>query len=118
MGRGLFSFFLCAAKPERDITLVLESAVIESRLQHCLDITLREDQSRVRHPIAARVLGTIRRVVVSLANAAVDQARRQNPKTKCNTGSFQLRLRSACGGPERLQALISAKSPNILDSHN
>jgi predicted transposase YbfD/YdcC len=92
--------------------------VIESRLHHCLDITLREDQSRVRNPTAARVLGTIRRVVVSLANAAVDQARRQNPKTKCNTGSFQQRFRSACGGRERLQALIFAKSPNVLDLQN
>ena len=92
--------------------------VIESRLHHCLDITLREDQSRVRHPTAARVLGTIRRVVVSLANAAVDQARRKHPKTKCNTGSFQQRFRSARGGRERLQALISAKSPDILNLHN
>jgi hypothetical protein len=56
--------------------------VIESRIHHCLDITLREDQSRVRTPKAARALGTIRRVIVSLANAAVNRARRQNPKTK------------------------------------
>ena len=89
--------------------------VIESRLHHCLDITLREDQSRVRNPTAARVLGTIRRVVVSLANAAVDQARRKNPKTKFNTASFQKRFRSARGGRERLQALIFAKYPNVLD---
>ena len=89
--------------------------VIESRLHHCLDNTLREDQSRVRNPTAARVLGTIRRVVVSLANAAVDQARRKNPKTKCNTASFQKRFRSARGGRERLQALIFAKYPNVLD---
>ena len=89
--------------------------VIESRLHHCLDITLREDQSRVRNPTAARALGTMRRVVVSLANAAVDQARRKNPKTKCNTGSFQKRFRSARGGRERLHALIFAKHPNVLD---
>ena len=89
--------------------------VIESRLHHCLDITLREDQSRVRNPTAARVLGTIRRVVVSPANAAVDQARRKNPKTKFNTASFQKRFRSARGGRERLQALIFAKYPNVLD---
>ena len=89
--------------------------VIESRLHHCLDITLREDQSRVRTPGAARVLGTIRRVVVSLANAAVNRARKKNPKTKCNTGSFQKRFRSAHGGRERLHALIFAKSPNVLD---
>jgi len=89
--------------------------VIESRLHHCLDITLREDQSRVRTPTAARVLGTIRRVVVSLANAAVDRARQNNPKTKSNTGSFQKRFRSARGGRERLHALVFAKSPNVLD---
>ena len=34
--------------------------VIESRRHPCLDITLGEDQSRVRPPRAARVLGTIR----------------------------------------------------------
>lgn len=87
--------------------------VVESRLHHCLDITLREDQSRVRRPTAARVLGTIRRVVMSLANAAVDQARAINPKTKCNTRSFQNWFRSARGGRQRLHALISAKSPSI-----
>ena len=104
--------------------------VIESRLHHGLDITLREDQSRVRcqpvgrltgrrrTPKAARVLGTIRRVVVSLANAAVDHARQKNPKTKCNTGSFQKRFRSARGGSERLRALIFAKFPNVLDLQN
>lgn len=89
--------------------------VIESRLHHCLDITLREDQSRVRTARAARVLGTIRRVVVSLANAAVDLARQKNPKTKCNTGTFQKRFRSARGGRQRLHALIFAKSPDVLD---
>ena len=89
--------------------------VIESRLHHCLDITLGEDQSRVRTPTAARVLGTIRRVIVSLANVAVNQARKRNPKTKCNTRSFQKRFRSARGGRERLHALILAKSPNVVD---
>jgi len=89
--------------------------VVESRLHHCLDITLREDQSRVRTPGAARILGTIRRIVVSLANAAVNRARKKNPKTKCNTGSFQQQFRSARGGRERLHALISAKSPSLPD---
>jgi hypothetical protein len=89
--------------------------VVESRLHYCLDITLREDQSRVRTPGAARVLGTIRRVVVSLANAMVNRERKNNPKTKCNTSSFQKRFRSARGGRERLRALIFAKSPNVLD---
>lgn len=89
--------------------------VIESRLHHCLDMTLREDQSRVRTPGAARVLGTIRRVVVSLANAAVNRKRKKAPKTKCNTRSFQKRFRSARGGRERLRALLFAKYPDVLD---
>ena len=89
--------------------------VIESRLHPCLDITLREDQSRVRTPSAARALGTIRRVVVSLANAAVNKVRLNDPKTKFNTGSFQKGFRSARGGRERLHARILAKSPNPLD---
>ena len=92
--------------------------VVESRLHHCLDITLREDQSRLRTPGAARVLGTMRRVVVSLANAAVNRARQKNPKTKCNTRSFQKRFRSARGGRERLHALVFAKSPSLLDLHD
>ena len=88
--------------------------VVESRLHHSLDVTLREDQSRVRTPGAARILGTIRRVVLSLANAAVNRSREKNPKTKCNTNSFQKRFRSARGGRERLHALIFAKCPNPL----
>lgn len=89
--------------------------VVESRLHHCLDISMHEDQSRVRTPRAARVLGAIRRILLSLANAAVDRARRVNPKTKHNTRSFQQRFRSARGGRERLQALVFAKLPNLLD---
>jgi len=54
-------------------------------------------------------------VIVSLANAAVNRARKKNPKSKCNTGTFQSRFKSARGGRERLHALITAKSPNILD---
>jgi len=89
--------------------------VVESRLHHCLDISMHEDQSRVRTPKAARVLGTLRRGVLSLANAAVNQARTKNPKTKYNTKSFPQRFRSARGGRERLHALIFAKAPNVLD---
>lgn len=89
--------------------------VVESRLHHCLDITLREDTSRVRTPKAARILGAMRRVIVSLANAAVDRARQKNPKTKHNTHTFQSRFKSARGGRERLHALITAKFPNLLD---
>jgi len=89
--------------------------VIESRLHHCLDITMLEDLSRVRTPNSALVLGMLRRVVLSLSNAAVDQARKANPKSKFNTKGFQQRFRSARGGRERLQALIFAKNPAVVD---
>gem|GEM_PF-3406367 len=91
---------------------------MESRLHHCLDITLREDESRVRTPTAARILGTIRCIVRSFANAAVNRARKNNPKSKCNTGTFQSRFKSAHGGRERLHALIHAKLPSVLDLGN
>lgn len=89
--------------------------VIESRLHHCLDVTLQEDLSRVRSPKAARVLGMMRRVLLSLSNASVDRARKQNPKTKCNTKSFLQQFISARGGSERLHALVFAKNPAVLD---
>jgi hypothetical protein len=54
-------------------------------------------------------------VVLSLANAAVDKARKNHPKTKSNTKTFQQRFRFAPGGRERLQALVFAKSPNVSD---
>jgi hypothetical protein len=92
--------------------------VVESRLHHCLDITMQEDQSRVRTPKAARVLGTIRRVILSMANAAVDQERKKNPKSKYNTRTFQQRFRSARGGRERLHALIFARCPDVLNLQN
>lgn len=89
--------------------------VIESRLHHCLDITMQEDLSRVRTPNSALVLGMIRRVVLSLSNAAVDKARQANPKSKFNTKTFRQRFISARGGRERLHALIFAKNPAALD---
>ena len=88
---------------------------VESRLHHCLDITMHEDLSRVRTPNSALVLGMIRRVVLSLSNAAVDLERQNHPKTKFNTKKFQQRFRSARGGRERLHALIFAKNPTLLD---
>ena len=111
----LSSFTLQELQAQGMLALKRGYWVVESRLHHCLDISLQEDQSRVRTPRAARVLGTIRRVVVSLANAAVDKARKNNPKTKSNTKTFQQRFRSARGGRERLHALVFAKSPNVLD---
>ena len=92
--------------------------VVESRLHHCLDMTMQEDLSRVRTPNSALVLGMIRRVVLSLSNAAVDLARKAEPKTKFNTKKFQQRFRSARGGRQRLQALIFAKSPALLELAN
>lgn len=88
--------------------------VIENRLHHCLDITLREDWRRVRNPNSARILGVIRRLIVSLANAAVNRARKRRPKTKANTKSFRKRFLSARGGRERLHALVFDKHPQIL----
>lgn len=109
------SFTLKELQAEGMLSIKRGYWIIESRLHHCLDITLCEDQSRVRTSGAARILGTIRRVVVSLANAAVNRARSKNPKSKHNTRSFQNRFRSAHGGHERLRALIFAKCPNVLD---
>jgi len=92
--------------------------VIESRLHHSLDVTMREDFSRVRTSNSARVLCTTRRVILSLSNAVVDRARKKNPKTKYNTNSFCQKYRSANGGRERLHALLFAKQPNVLDLAN
>ena len=111
----LSSFTLPELQAQGMLALKRGYWVVESRLHHCLDISLQEDQSRVRTPRAARVLGTVRRVVLSLANAAVDKARKKNPKTKSNTKTFQQRFRSARGGRERLRALVFAKSPNLFN---
>lgn len=88
--------------------------IIESRLHHCLDITMQEDLSRVRDPNAVRVLGMIRRVLLSLANAALDHLRHKHPKTKANTKRYRQRFLSAHHGPHRLHALIFSKSPDVL----
>lgn len=88
--------------------------VIESRLHHCLDSTMQEDLSRVRSPNSARVLGTIRRIVLSLANAALDKGRQLKPKTKATIKSWRQPFLSARCGVQRLLSLISAKSPEIM----
>ena len=56
--------------------------VIESRRHPCLDVTIQEDLSRVRTPNSALALALIRRVVLSLANAAVDRGHARRPKNK------------------------------------
>jgi hypothetical protein len=85
--------------------------VIESRLHHALDVTLGEDHSRVRHPKAAFALSLFRRVVVSFAQAWLDQCRQINPKSRMTTRKFQKRFLHRDGGPERLQALIFSAAP-------
>ena len=85
--------------------------VIESALHHALDVTLREDHSRVRYPKAAFVLSLFRRMVVSFAQVWVAQCRTLNPKSRVTTRKFQQRFGRADGGANRLHALMFAKSP-------
>ena len=85
--------------------------VIESRLHHALDVTLREDHSRVRRPNAAFALSLFRRLVVSSAQVWLTQCRKVNPKSRATTRKFQQRFRRDDGGREHLRALILTKSP-------
>lgn len=84
--------------------------VIESRLHHALDVSLDEDRSRVRNANAALVLGMFRRLVVSVAQAAIKGA--QTKKTRWTVRRYQQRFARRDGGPERLNALVLAKNPN------
>ncbi len=83
--------------------------VIESRLHHPLDVSLGEDQSRVRQPNAALVLGMFRRVVVSCALAWL--AAVQTIKTRYSVGRFLKQFARRDGGPARLWALVVAATP-------
>jgi len=83
--------------------------VIESRLHHALDISLDEDRSRVRNANAALVLGMFRRLVVSIAQAAIAQI--QTTKTRWSVRRYQQQFAHRNGGPERLRALAFAKHP-------
>ena len=85
--------------------------VIESRLHHALDVTLAEDQSRVRNLKAAFALSLFRRVVVSFAQTWLEECRKLNPRSRATTRKFQKRFTRRDGGLERLHALIFAKSP-------
>ena len=89
--------------------------VIESRLHHALDVSLDEDRSRVRHPNAALVLGMFRRLVVSVAQAAIQQA--QTKKTRWSVRRYQQRFAHRDGGPQRRHALVFAKSPTSWCLH-
>ena len=83
--------------------------IIESRLHHALDVSLDEDRSRVRNANAALVLGMFRRLVVSVAQAAI--ARVQTPQTRWSVRRYQQQFGHRNGGPERLRALAFAKNP-------
>jgi hypothetical protein len=84
--------------------------VIESRLHHALDVSLDEDRSRVRNPNAALILGMFRRLVVSIAQAAIKDV--QTKKTRWSVRRYQQRFAHRYGGPERLRALVFAKNPS------
>ncbi len=83
--------------------------VIESRLHHALDVSLDEDRSRVRNPNAALVLGMFRRLVVSVAQAAIAEV--QTKKTRWSVRKYQQQFSHRDGGAERLRALVSARAP-------
>ena len=83
--------------------------VIESRLHHPLDISLDEDRSRVRHPNAAMVLASFRRLTVSVALHWVDRSRAA--KRRGTVRGFQKRFHHRQTGPQRLSDLIFAKQP-------
>lgn len=83
--------------------------VIESKLPHALDVSLDEDRSRGRHRNAALVLGMFRRLVVSVAQAAIAQV--QTPKTRWTVRRYQQRFAYRAAGVQQLHALIFAKSP-------
>jgi len=92
------------------IKLKRGSWVIESRLHHALDVSLDEDRSRVRNPNAALVLGMFRRLVVSVAQAALQKV--QTKKSRWSVRRYQQQFARRNGGPERLRALVFAKDPN------
>jgi hypothetical protein len=52
-----------------------------------------------------------RRVVVSFAQAWLEELRKIKPRTRASTRNFQKQFHHRDGGPERLQALIFAKPP-------
>jgi len=83
--------------------------VIESRLHHALDVSLDEDRNQMRHANAALMLKMFRRLVVSVAQAAIAKA--QTRKTHWSVRRYQQQFAHRNGGPERLRALVFAKNP-------
>ncbi len=80
--------------------------VIECRLHHALDVTLRKDHSRVRNPKDAFALSLFRRLVVSSAQVWVTEGRKVNPKSRATTRKFQQRFRRDDGGREHVRPLV------------
>ena len=80
---------------------------IESSLHYRLDDTLADDQSRVRSPGAARVLGMCRRLVVSFACAWLKEAQKENARLSTRDFQDQLKLHQLAAG----FALITANQP-------
>ena len=80
---------------------------IESCLHYRLDDTLAEDQSRVRSPGAARVLGMCRRLVVSFACAWLKEAQKENSRLSTRDFQDHLKLHQLAAG----FALITANQP-------
>ncbi len=83
--------------------------VIESRLHHPLDVSLGEDQSRVRQPNAALVLGMVRRVVVSCALAWLEGV--QTIKTTLQRGAFPQAICAARRRPGAALGAVFAVTP-------
>jgi hypothetical protein len=68
------TWLVCSRSPHRLnaqqwLTLEQQRWGIENRTHHTLDVTHREDESRVRQPNAATVLGIFRRVSNALKQA-------------------------------------------------
>jgi hypothetical protein len=64
---------------------------------------------RFRNANAALVWGMFRRLVVSVAQAAIAKA--QTPQTRWSVRRYQQQFARRNGGPERLHALVFAKTP-------
>lgn len=81
---------------------------IEACLHYRLDDTLAEDQSRVRSPRAARVLGMCRRLVVSFACDWLKEAQKENCRLSTRDFQDHLKLHQLGAG----FALITADKPS------
>ena len=77
------------ADPQRLLELARQYWSIENGTQHRLDVSSGEDRCRVRHPIAATVLGILRRAVQGEYRA---WARRQRKARDSTCPAFQERM--------------------------